>query len=1617
MPTVRRFGVSFLVSIASIFGLGILMPHPVFAVATESTLTVGHDFSTLFLDLYQTVDGNFGTSGNANVSISTDNFTGYSMYLSTTGSTTSLVSTNSQDEIASISSPVSEQTFSTSSALNNKWGIKPSHIVTGSGSTEAMVANSDYLPVPSGEGLLFAKTSAKNSSTDNYTYSVGARVDYQIHSGEYSATYVVYAIANTIVFNVTYDANYDPLIAVPTDMPSPNPQALSIDGGTPVAQSYASLSSSVPKLTGKEFVGWCNAPTTIDSTTGNYVCSGTVYDAGDDYPIDQTDAPNITLYAIWNEKVNYVCKIAKAGTLHTDTCHQSSGDGCRAAGYANNAVIEYGQIVSSSTMTPGDAYDCDVNNDGDWDDDTERFYYFGTENSNAKFVYHKSLENSDQVYTDAITFLPTATTWSNPNLITFSGDFAGKVGRFMTYQEANNLCGTSDINVNCKYLLEKSGFAYPMTEGYREGIWLQKDGSTATRIQTKTRVLTHGKTTANTPRPTIEVPTEYVEPYTPTDYVITFDPHNETSSWTENVHIGDPLGSAYPANDPQYTNHIFQGWYTSATGGFLIDNTTTPTADTTYHAQWKKTVALAELQSSNIEVLEDGTATIVVNNASELEEYTFTSTNPSVASVDSNTGVITGHTESSTTITMTGTTSGQTKTINVQVVSELSTYVCTLAQASTLHTVNNVTYGQVATNPTPQAGDAYDCDVDNNGIFDPSTERFYYLTNENNNAVLVAFNSYVGNSWAPGSPTDLSKYLYADALNALPSNAIGAWDNPYLIEQASGKAARFMKKSEVEAACNVADVTATGALLNCPYLMEHTAFDGGGRTALWLMHDGNTYWRIHTDDRHVASADPETSENMARPAIVVPQDKIEKYQAPPAQTYTVTFNPMGGSSVNPVTIESNTALSQDYPADPTRSNHMFFGWYTDTNYTTEVTPETVINGDVTYYARWVGNTSGFPILFHETNECVFEANKITGTYCGHTSDTQYYINSGLRLFTNGDNGIDDPDDMYLKDFEIGLTITEYDPNDYGPDTQATFVNSKLESSGYPGFVLRRNSSNLQLTAKFGNSGNPRDATRSASLVPAIFRIVRRDGKMYYAWNDNELTLWHDISNFSTRFDTEVWFGGATASNGTSPMRPLKGKMTDMYIRVGTFEEDSGYYTITFDGNGGTPSEETRPVDANQPVGSLPTVTRAGNYTFLGWYDEDDTLVTASTVPTKSQTYHAEWDYTASDTPVLANMTNDAMRGYYSIIESWTNSSVNITQFNKDTTSINNSTWGNPSVLSEAGFQTGLRTNFELNNCDMNKGYNGSTESRWEWNSGSVNCSKPNVFDTGVGGPLTVYLYDTSTSTLGNKVYYTKSDNGTLTNLVPGKTYKWVSEDDSSIYGYVTAQADHGTRFIDAGDTSNVRDIGGLEVDNDNDGVADGTLKYEKIYRGGAVVGGTDGVAAITNLAKTSDNIPGDIIEYDVAGNLPAGFPTTRSYSVLNYVVQYTSNNMTNYNTARNAVNSIMDDIIAGNNAYIHCRVGADRTGTVLYILEGLLGVSDEDRYREFELTHLGGLTDRTRYYKTKGENQNKFVFMMDYLLTKGDIMTWYMAGSSDTEQNHPDRDRITAFRNAMINAN
>ncbi|WGK68765.1 InlB B-repeat-containing protein [Candidatus Haliotispira prima] len=73
---------------------------------------------------------------------------------------------------------------------------------------------------------------------------------------------------------------------------------------------------------------------------------------------------------------------------------------------------------------------------------------------------------------------------------------------------------------------------------------------------------------------------------------------------------------------------------------------------------------------------------------------------------------------------------------------------------------------------------------------------------------------------------------------------------------------------------------------------------------------------------------------------------------PPATvTFTLTFNSQGGTELAPQTIASGK--KSEKPADPTKANFVFAGWYKEQTLTTlfNFTQET-ITGNLTLYAKW-----------------------------------------------------------------------------------------------------------------------------------------------------------------------------------------------------------------------------------------------------------------------------------------------------------------------------------------------------------------------------------------------------------------------------------------------------------------------------------------------------------------------------------------------------------------------------------------------------------------------------------------------------------------------------------------
>ena len=67
-------------------------------------------------------------------------------------------------------------------------------------------------------------------------------------------------------------------------------------------------------------------------------------------------------------------------------------------------------------------------------------------------------------------------------------------------------------------------------------------------------------------------------------------------------------------------------------------------------------------------------------------------------------------------------------------------------------------------------------------------------------------------------------------------------------------------------------------------------------------------------------------------------------------TYTITYETLGGTIIDPVSVEENSLVSM--PSNPTKEGYNFGGWYQDMTFTTLFDFNTSITTDLILYAKW-----------------------------------------------------------------------------------------------------------------------------------------------------------------------------------------------------------------------------------------------------------------------------------------------------------------------------------------------------------------------------------------------------------------------------------------------------------------------------------------------------------------------------------------------------------------------------------------------------------------------------------------------------------------------------------------
>lgn len=81
-----------------------------------------------------------------------------------------------------------------------------------------------------------------------------------------------------------------------------------------------------------------------------------------------------------------------------------------------------------------------------------------------------------------------------------------------------------------------------------------------------------------------------------------------------------------------------------------------------------------------------------------------------------------------------------------------------------------------------------------------------------------------------------------------------------------------------------------------------------------------------------------------------PKSNLVLYAKWVAIDYTITFNTNGGNQINPIQATYQQVIS--LPAEPTKTNYEFEGWYTNSNLTIPFDPSQGILENITLYAKW-----------------------------------------------------------------------------------------------------------------------------------------------------------------------------------------------------------------------------------------------------------------------------------------------------------------------------------------------------------------------------------------------------------------------------------------------------------------------------------------------------------------------------------------------------------------------------------------------------------------------------------------------------------------------------------------
>ena len=244
------------------------------------------------------------------------------------------------------------------------------------------------------------------------------------------------------------------------------------------------------------------------------------------------------------------------------------------------------------------------------------------------------------------------------------------------------------------------------------------------------------------------------------------------------------------------------------------------------------------------------------------------------------------------------------------------------------------------------------------------------------------------------------------------------------------------------------------------------------------------------------------------------------------------------------------------------------------------------------------------------------------------------------------------------------------------------------------------------------------------------------------------------------------------------------------------------------------------------------------------------------------------------------------------------------------------------------------------------------------------------------------------------------------NLLPQHGYKY-SVNDNEIGNFETVGH---LRMIYAPSAYNIRDLGGWETQDGS------RTTYGHLFRGSTLNGYVnctpEDIQALKDLG-----IGGEIdlrwkSDYDKdmgCGTSAFGFTGDDYYFAA--ANDYTAANLNESGTQKRLKQEfefIIDHFRQGKAVYFHCAWGADRTGMLSFLLEGVLGMTIDQIYKNYELTSFSAAPGATNRLKTSFQDRIDVILALDGVTLRDKFENYFL-----NKLQVPMAD-ITYFRSVML---